>query len=416
MFVFILILIFLTVFSYLIYRDVLNPTFLICLPWTYSFFMLIFLNGYYVSEEYFLYIIFGVFLFQLSYYIFDSFISIKHKRVHSNINGILLVNEKYINIFIWFEIFVCIFYGYYLYQFGINNYIGDMYQTLKTNETEIGRNVVGYLWNFIKVFSGFIYLLYLTKNIKNKYTVLVQLSIGMVVALYSMGRTSVFMYIIMLMILYAFTQNNTNLKLIKKFSSVFLISIIFFGYYSSIKYSYTIEGLDLIDSLTVIFKNLAVYSSGSLIAFSIWATSAYGDISYGENSLRFLYALLNSIGFDTPYTQLVQEFTPITYEYSTNVYTIYHYYASDFGFIYALIIQIILGGLYVVVYRKAKEKQPMYIFSYALLVYPLLMQFFQDQYISLTSTWIQNLLFVLFIFKTSVIAKNNRRSAHNEKA
>jgi oligosaccharide repeat unit polymerase len=118
-------------------------------------------------------------------------------------------------------------------------------------------------------------------------------------------------------------------------------------------------------------------------------------LGYGENMLRFLFVILNKLGFNIRPVLLRQEFVAVPL--LTNVYTIYQPYYGDFSIFGALLIQFFLGLWHGFIYLKARLNKPLYIILYALFLYPLFMQFFQDQYFNLLSTWIQCFI-VLFLY------------------
>ena len=74
-----------------------------------------------------------------------------------------------------------------------------------------------------------------------------------------------------------------------------------------------------------------------------------------------------------------------------NVYTVHHPYIKDFGPLGGVLMLFGLGFLHSVVYRRATVHNPhaIYVFLFALLLFPLLMQVFQDMYFTLLSMWLQ---------------------------
>ena len=88
----------------------------------------------------------------------------------------------------------------------------------------------------------------------------------------------------------------------------------------------------------------------------------------------------------------------------TNVYTFYDYYVRDFGCLYAVFAQFIAAYFHGISYKGMLKRNPLQIYYFSFLSYPLVMQFFQDQYISLLSTWIQIIIAGLIVFKTPLFA------------
>jgi oligosaccharide repeat unit polymerase len=140
----------------------------------------------------------------------------------------------------------------------------------------------------------------------------------------------------------------------------------------------------------------AVYVVGAFSAFEYESDKLVSVANMGINSLRFFYLIGDKLGFIIPpefKASLVQDFVYVPYE--TNVYTYYSPYYRDFGYLYPLICLILFGFIHMLVFIKAKEtKNPKMILYYSLLMYPLTMSIFSDNYLTLTSSWIQ---FVIYI-------------------
>lgn len=108
----------------------------------------------------------------------------------------------------------------------------------------------------------------------------------------------------------------------------------------------------------------------------------------GKYTLSGIYGLIGKIWGSTEAPQVVQEQTQVGVESYSNVFTIYHWTGRDFGIIYALFWQLILGGVYGVLYYYSTRKNEYAILGYSILSYPLVMMFFQDQFFSIGQSWI----------------------------
>lgn len=157
-------------------------------------------------------------------------------------------------------------------------------------------------------------------------------------------------------------------------------------------------------------QQIRVYFSTSTIAFVEWIKT-FNNYFYGINTFRFFVAVLSSIGYDIEVPSVVQEFIWV-YGDITNVYTVLHYYAKDFGLVYALIIQLILGMIHGFFYEKSilyRGINPFFIAVQSLLYFPLINQFFDDKYFSILSTWIQLLFWIwLFTRRGFIITDRNK--------
>ena len=130
---------------------------------------------------------------------------------------------------------------------------------------------------------------------------------------------------------------------------------------------------------------LSLYLLGSLAALDAWLVNLPA-LDWGLNVLRSPIAVLASLGLDVTVVPLVKEY--IFIPEPTNVYTVFLPYVSDFGLAGAPLAFAFLGWLHAWLYRAARSRDPRWVILYALSMYPLLMQFFQDQYFSLLTTWV----------------------------
>lgn len=115
--------------------------------------------------------------------------------------------------------------------------------------------------------------------------------------------------------------------------------------------------------------------------------------------LRTIYAILHPMGFSVKSLPLIQNFvfTP----FPTNVYTVYQPYFLDLGLLALPIFQFGFGFIHGFLYRKATVYRPAssYVFLFAISMFPLALQFFEDLYFSLMSLWVQFLILtILFHF------------------
>lgn len=148
-------------------------------------------------------------------------------------------------------------------------------------------------------------------------------------------------------------------------------------------------------------NSLFGYTLAPILAFSNLVTSDV-PIDFGKNTFRLFYAVSYAFGFtDSPPIALIKsyEFVPMP----TNVFTVYEPYFRDFSYIGLFIPTLFMVGHWFL-YVKARKSGGVWVFYYAASVYPLMMQFFQDQYFSLLSSWIQ----IVFWYWLFVDAKNKK--------
>jgi oligosaccharide repeat unit polymerase len=123
---------------------------------------------------------------------------------------------------------------------------------------------------------------------------------------------------------------------------------------------------------------------------------AHDPSTMGEYTFRFFYALGNAFGMDNTVVPLIREFVDIPD--STNVFTVMDPYYRDFGVWGVMGFAVLSSIFHMALYEAARKRGGPYVFIYAATMFALVMQFFQDMYMSLLSTWIQvAFLYVLLV-------------------
>ncbi|GAD02736.1 hypothetical protein AALB_2816 [Agarivorans albus MKT 106] len=130
---------------------------------------------------------------------------------------------------------------------------------------------------------------------------------------------------------------------------------------------------------------LYVYLLGGVSAIDV-VLSTQPDLAYGSNTFRTFYAVLAKLGFEWNPVKLVKDYVYIPH--ATNVYTVFYPYYLDFGLSYILISQFVFGVFHTVLYKGAIRGGYGYILAYSISVYALFIQWFQDQYLSLLTSWL----------------------------
>jgi oligosaccharide repeat unit polymerase len=145
----------------------------------------------------------------------------------------------------------------------------------------------------------------------------------------------------------------------------------------------------------VIVDQFRIYLLGGLAAFGQYIQSA-GDLQWGVNVFRSPLAAMRALGVDTKVPDLMKEYRYVPDP--TNVYTFYRPYFDDYGYIGVFVAPFFFGALHGRLYKFARNGSTVGMIFFALTLFPLFMQFFQDQYFSLLSTWLQYGLWVAFAF------------------
>jgi oligosaccharide repeat unit polymerase len=146
------------------------------------------------------------------------------------------------------------------------------------------------------------------------------------------------------------------------------------------------------------FDALALYLLGGVAAFDVWLDMP-NRLEWGLNALRTPLAVAQALGADVTVLPLVKEYVYIPLP--TNVYTALQPYYSDFAWPGLLVFFAMFGSLHGWLYKRARQPgaDPRNVIFASLAMYPLLLQFFQDQYLSLLSTWVTFCLLVIPAFR-----------------
>lgn len=257
------------------------------------------------------------------------------------------------------------------------------YMQLRASMNENGEN--------LGVFSYLIILTFVvcsttifdySKTKKGLIWVLVALLTAVFYMYLSTGRT--FILLLATMVLYPqIIERKIELK-------GFLVGLIVLAFLFVVSALMTAKGLSadsgFDDNISSLLENLRSYTLAPLVAMSeLFKNQSH--IEWGVNTFRMGMAVLYSLGLsDEPPVSLIRQY--ISVPDLTNVYTVYEVYFRDFGVIGFFIPPFFLC-LHWYLYTKAHSVGGVWIFICAASIYPLVMQFFQDQYFSLMSTWVQ---------------------------
>jgi oligosaccharide repeat unit polymerase len=142
----------------------------------------------------------------------------------------------------------------------------------------------------------------------------------------------------------------------------------------------------LSENVQFFYEHIKGYTTAPIVAFSNLVESEPKP-EWGENTFRFFKSLEYYFRItQTAPVSLIRDYTFVPL--SINVYTVYDAYFRDFS-----IIGIFIPPFFLLIhywlYSKASRYGGIWLFYYSASVYPLVMQFFEDQYLSLLSTWIQ---------------------------
>jgi oligosaccharide repeat unit polymerase len=252
---------------------------------------------------------------------------------------------------------------------------------LITEGVEAGYGPLQYLLPLSFVACGL--QLYQHLYFKNRLKLVVSLAVAMAYAVLSTGRGYVLLLLLMMAGIATITRKVSTIRVAVYLTVALAIGFLFTGYFLQ-------KGLKvdsgLSENLVHMQQHATVYVVGALPAFDEYRHLNH-DLEYGTNTFRSVLAALSKIGFDVEVPKLIQDFVYVPMEF--NVYTVYHPYYRDFAAPGMVAVQLLFGAWHGYLYKKSRQGAPLHIFLYALFLFPLVMQCFQDQYLSLLSMWVQ---------------------------
>lgn len=161
------------------------------------------------------------------------------------------------------------------------------------------------------------------------------------------------------------------------------------------------------DNISSLLDTFRIYLLGPLPTFDIFVRH-HESLRLGDNVFRTLWAATDKLGLETPALPVVHEFVNVPY--ASNVYTVYRPYFDDFGLIGAVAVQFILGVIHGALYRKLGSLDPFWTCVFAFSLFALALQFFQDEYVTLASQWIQTAALLLILLRMPRSSGERRRS------
>lgn len=278
----------------------------------------------------------------------------------------------------------------------IDNFFIGLRTQLVYGDEDIG--LVKYLVSFSFIVFGInLYAFFKEKNNVNTVLLIITFLITLTYVIFITGR-GFFLIIFSLYIGMAYLHNKKfSFKRILRFFALFMIIFMAFG----IIYGKGGNKEDTIkENIKPASQATAIYLVSAINALD-WELNHQLVINYdGNNSLRLFVKLGEQLNLipNAKVEELVQPFVFVPYP--TNVYTLYSPYIKDFGIFYAWFMVGIFGFIHSWVYCKAIiTKNFRYSLYYSFLLFPLLISFFMDFYLTILSSWIQIVFYTeSFIF------------------
>lgn len=395
-------------------KDIISPPVVLSFVWSIPFIWLVAAegvrnNGYDIGIIGF-YFFFGVIVFSVGYFI-------QNKKIYKKIEKFEVVDLRKMTsifkIFIIIELVITLIWLLKVYKFVAANFQYNFWFTYKWN-VSMGNfsdgAIVEYLRTASRVFSCIAFVQFLSHSYvkEDSKWFLLQLLITIVLNLLGQGRSGIFSFVIPMGIIFILMKRKSNFKTIKICCKIFLVLIFVFVVYANLKNPYD-------NSNTSIISTVENYLCGAVVSFEKWTVTPRKNYGMGLYTFRFFLAILKALGFNVEVVPMVEEYVLNINGNIGNVYTFYKWYANDFGLGYAMIWQFIVGMIHGYISKKmyqCRTEKWLLIFSFSF--YPLIMQFFMDEYITLLSTWIQVYFWIWLILNTNIFYKNIRvENLHN---
>ncbi|MEO6812694.1 MAG: O-antigen polymerase [Ginsengibacter sp.] len=372
-----------------------------------------------ISASTFLIFFIGTLAFSFGGFI-QTVIVQKNEMMKSRVNYIPDISQQSISSTLRFICLAIVVIGlpFYIiasYRLFLASNIEDFFVGLRTElvygDADIG--LIKYLLPFsFVVYAINLYEFFKAKTLVNKLFVITSLLASITYSIFVTGRTY-FLIILLLYVGLSFLLNKKfSAQKISRLIAVFLLLFILVG----ILYG---KGGDYENSLKENIKpaaeTTAIYLVSALNGLE-WEKTHQFHINYNaNNSLRFFIKIgeLFNLTSNAQPKDLINSFVFVPYP--TNVFTIYSPYLRDFGKYYAWFMLTIFGFVHTFFFNKAvATKNLRYSLYFSFLLFPLVMSFFADLYLSLFSFWIQITFFVEgFIFINKFLSsKNDRHSNH----
>ena len=287
------------------------------------------------------------------------------------------------------------------YQIFLASQAEEFFRGLRTELTagnaDVGPTKYFMTLSFV-VYATALYAYYRNKKSVNLALLITSFLITATYSIFATGRT--YFLIILSIYLGISLLANKSFSIKKYFAALgifiltFVLIGVMYGKGGSVYYSAT-------ENVREATKNLGIYVVTPMSGLDAEINTISASTN-GELTLRFFNKIGIGLGLipDKKVPDLIQEYVFVPYP--TNVYTYYSPYIRDYGIWYACFVLFASAIIHSWVYNKAVEtKNVRYIFYYSFLLFPLLLSFFSDEYLTLLSLWLQVVFYTELIFFTN---------------
>lgn len=390
----------------LITRDVFAHNTLSLIAWVMAFISLV-ICGYRIDENSPAYLVLVVGILAFQFFFLFSAGSRKEHEEHGHEALFSLGNENLKKILVFEVLVVAIVFGCFLTQVPKVEQITTLLTTMKSGDSDSALKMpswMGYSENIIEGFSIAILFSYFkcdgTARRQNTKLVVLQVILGLACCFFKLSRNGFLWYLLPLLAVFVKGKKLSFRQCVYVLLVGAVAFLLIFIGFAWLKYGYMYSTFNFGELFTDQFIS---YLASPLVCFQLFFDS-YQPSGTFSNTLRFFSAFGTALGLGDGANELVQQFIYIANGVSSNVYTMFQYYCDDFGVVYSILMSAILGLMSGYCYKR-ENVDGLFGYLSCLLLYPAFMQFFQEQYLSLASTWLQLLFVGLLVFRTNLVLR-----------
>lgn len=397
--------------NYLLHRDVMYPGFLQALLWFVAVTLLLLFQGMFipVSDGVFVLLVAGVVLFSMGAFL-GSYDHAPY-RARNYLAAGTLPGTGALGVLAVLVLVGLVLYIARVKELGSsgpsNSFFVNLRYAVSVNQEETGG--IGSVQYFVVLSYVLAAVMTLKRSGPQQPTVSrlllgVTLLLGAVFGVLSSGRGPVLALMIVVLAIPAALRLTSPAKVA---SILVLLSLVLFTAVGLALGKGGTLGNTFSENLLTMRESFLTYAVSEIPVLGKYLDNRGPDLDLGLNALRSILALLHALGFQTTAAPLVQPYIDVPM--ANNAYTIYQPYIKDFGPLGAPAVLFILGFIHAALYRRATIRNPhaLFVFLFALSLFPLAMQVFQDMYFSLLSLWIQYATYAVLLF---VVFRDRRAS------
>lgn len=389
--------------GYLRFRDVLYPPVLQSGVW------LVILGLYLLNQDQFVPIsplAYGVVVGTALAFSAGAFVAvIGHRVVRQPLRDLVFAPKPwYASLLFWIALIGLVPFLRAALALGATGPFDNFYMNLRFNATNAEVDTAGGAFGVASYFLPVSYVSVFVQTLfegyrRHRLTYFVSLAVALAYAFLFTGRTNFLVLVVTLAGILLITRR------IPVTRTALVGTLVFGAVFTGIGFLTGKAGQDqssLAAQVRGVYDVVMLYAVGALPAFDAFIHGGH-EWGWGAYTFRTPLAVLSHLGVPVGVVPLIQEYEFVPFP--TNVYTVYHPYFADFGYAGLVVFPFLLGCLHGYLYRRATRGHLPSVLLYALSLFPLMMQFFQDQYFSLLSMWVQYVVLIfVFFYRIRLVA------------